>query len=68
MIALTLMLSWGKNFMWLTDLFINYVPLYNKFRTVSMTLVATGFGMTLLAILALKEVFAEKFVRIHGEE
>ena len=60
MIALTVMLSWGKNFMWLTDLFINYVPLYNKFRTVSMTLVATGFGMTLMAILALKEIFNEK--------
>lgn len=60
MIALTLMLSWGKNFMWLTDIFINYVPLYNKFRTVSMTLVATGFGIALLALLALKEVFAEK--------
>jgi hypothetical protein len=59
MIILTVMLSWGKNFMWLTDLFINYVPMYNKFRTVSMTLVATGFGMTLLAILALKEVFSE---------
>ena len=59
-IALTLMLSWGKNFMWLTDLFINYIPLYNKFRTVSMTLVASGFGITLIAILALKEVFAEK--------
>jgi hypothetical protein len=57
MIALTLMLSWGRNFMWLTDIFIDYVPLYNKFRTVSMTLVATGFGMTLMAILALKEVF-----------
>ena len=59
-IALTLMLSWGKNFMWLTDFFINYVPLYNKFRTVSMTLVATGFGIALMAILALKEVFDEK--------
>ena len=46
--------------MWFTDLFINYVPLYNKFRTVSMTLVAAGFGITLLAILALKEIFAEK--------
>lgn len=57
MIALTLMLAWGRNFMWLTDIFIDYVPLYNKFRTVSMTLVATGFGVTLLAILALKEVF-----------
>ncbi|MEI6751919.1 MAG: YfhO family protein [Paludibacter sp.] len=59
-IILTVMLSWGRNFMWLTDLFINYVPLYNKFRTVSMTLVASGFGITLMAILALKEVFAEK--------
>jgi len=60
MIALTLMLSWGKNFMWLTDLFINYFPMYNKFRTVSMTLVATGFGITLLGVLALKEVFSDK--------
>ena len=56
MILLTLMLSWGRNFMWLTDIFIDYVPLYNKFRTVSMTLVATGFGITLIAVLALKEI------------
>jgi len=60
MIALTLMLAWGKNFMWLTDIFVDYIPMYNKFRTVSMTLVATGFGITLMAILALKEVFDEK--------
>jgi len=60
MIGLTLMLAWGRNFMWLTDIFIDYVPLYNKFRTVSMMLVATGFGMTLMAVLALKEVFTEK--------
>lgn len=60
MIILTLMLSWGRNFMWLTDIFIDYVPMYNKFRTVSMTLVATGFGITLLAILALKEIFQGK--------
>ena len=60
MIALTLMLSWGKNFMWLTDIFIQYAPMYNKFRTVSMTLVATGFGITLMALLALKEVFSDK--------
>ncbi len=56
-ILLTLMLSWGKNFMWFTDMFIEHVPLYAKFRTVSMTLVATGFGITLMALLALKEVF-----------
>lgn len=57
MILLTMMLGWGKNLMWLTDFFINHVPMYNKFRTVSMTLVATGFGVTLLAFLALKEIF-----------
>lgn len=56
MIVLTLLLSWGRNFQWFTDLFIDYFPLYNKFRTVSMILVATGFGMTLIAILALKEI------------
>ncbi|MDD3077873.1 MAG: YfhO family protein [Paludibacter sp.] len=55
-ILLTLMLSWGHNFMWLTDIFIDHFPMYNKFRTVSMTLVATGFGITLVALLALKEV------------
>ncbi len=57
MIALTLLLSWGRNFQWFTDLFIDYFPLYNKFRTVSMILVATGFGITLIAVLALNEVF-----------
>lgn len=56
-IALTLMLAWGRNFQWLTDIFIEHVPLYNKFRTVSMTLVATGFGITLIAFLALKAIF-----------
>ncbi len=59
-IILTVMLSWGKNFMWLTDMFISYFPMYNKFRTVSMTLVATGFGMTLIAVLALKVVFTSE--------
>lgn len=59
-ITLTLMLSWGRNFMWLTDIFIDFVPMYNKFRTVSMTLVATGFSITLLALLALKKVLEFK--------
>jgi hypothetical protein len=56
MIILTLMLSWGRNFMWLTDIFVDHVPLYNKFRTVSMILVATGFGITLMAVLTVKEL------------
>lgn len=60
MIILTLMLSWGKNFPALTNFFIDYVPLYNKFRAVSMTLVATGLGIALLAFLALKEVYEGK--------
>ena len=55
-IILTIMLSWGKNFMSLTNFFIEYMPMYNKFRTVSMTLVAAGFGITLIALLALKKI------------
>ena len=37
--VLSLLLSWGKHFMWFTELFYHYVPLYKKFRAVSMTLV-----------------------------
>lgn len=46
------LLSWGRNFMPLTDFFIDYIPLYNKFRTVSMILVIAMFTIPLLAILA----------------
>ena len=49
-------LSWGKNFMPLTDFFIDYVPMYNKFRTVSSILVVAEFAIPLLAVLALKEI------------
>ncbi len=52
---LSILLSWGKNFMPLTDFFINYFPLYNKFRTVESILVIAEFCMPVLAILALKE-------------
>ena len=55
LLILTLMLSWGKNFMPLTDFFIDHVPMYNKFRTVSMMLVVSGFCVGLLAISGLKE-------------
>ncbi len=54
---LTVMLSWGKNMMWLTDWFIDYFPMYNKFRTVSSILVVAEFCMPLLAVLALKRIF-----------
>ncbi|MDR1729220.1 MAG: YfhO family protein [Prevotellaceae bacterium] len=58
-IVLTLMLSWGRNFMPLTDFFIDYIPLYNKFRTVSMILVATGLCMSIMAFLGLRAFLKE---------
>jgi hypothetical protein len=54
--VLSIMLSWGKNFMPLTDFFLDYIPGYNKFRAVSMTLVIAELAMPLLAILAVKKV------------
>ena len=53
---LSIMLSWGKNFMGLTDFFIDYVPMYNKFRTVSSILVVAEFTIPLLAALTIKEL------------
>lgn len=55
--ALSIMLSWGNNFMPLTEFFLHYVPGYNKFRAVSMTLVIADLTMPLLGVLALKELF-----------
>ncbi len=56
-VILAIMLSWGKNFMALSDLFIDYFPGYNKFRSVTFILVIVQFCMPLLGILALKEVY-----------
>jgi hypothetical protein len=50
----SIMLAWGSNFMWLTELFFNHVPLYNKFRAVSSILVVAEIAMPLLGFLALK--------------
>ena len=55
--VLSILLSWGKNFMGFTDFFLDYVPGYNKFRAVSMTLVIAEVCMPLLAFLALAEMF-----------
>jgi hypothetical protein len=54
---LSIMLSWGKNFMGFTDFFLDYVPMYAKFRTVASILVIAEFTIPLLAMLALKELF-----------
>lgn len=53
---LSILLSWGHNFMWFTNLFLDYVPMYSKFRTVASILVIAEFCIPLLAMLALKQI------------
>lgn len=55
----SILLSWGKNFMPLTDFFIDNVPMYNKFRAVSSILVIAEFCIPLLAALTLKEIIGK---------
>jgi len=50
---MSLMLAWGKNFMPLTDFFLDYFPAYNKFRAVSMILIIAEFTIPLLGFIAL---------------
>ncbi len=56
---LSITLAWGKNFMFLSDLFIDYFPGYNKFRTVSMILVIAELTIPLLAVLGLREIIVQ---------
>jgi hypothetical protein len=57
---LCLMLSWGKNFMGLTEFFIDHVPGYNKFRTVTIILVIVEFCLPLIAVLFLDQLWKER--------
>lgn len=57
---LSIVLAWGKNFSFLTDFFIDYVPLYDKFRAVSSILVIAEFTLPLLAILGLYAFYTDK--------
>ncbi|HKJ06822.1 MAG TPA: YfhO family protein, partial [Flavobacteriaceae bacterium] len=56
-----IVLSWGHNFDVVTNFFINYVPLYNKFRAVSSIQVIAELVVPILAILALKNWFSKKY-------
>lgn len=56
MTILSILLAWGRNFEWFTDLFIYNVPLYNKFRAVESILVVAEFTMPLLGLMALREI------------
>ena len=56
---LSILLSWGRNFMPFTDFFLDYIPMYAKFRTVASILVIAEFTIPLLAMLALKKLVEE---------
>ena len=55
-----ILMSWGKNFQFLTDFFIDYIPLYNKFRAVSSFQVIAELCIPLLGFLAIREFFFSK--------
>ena len=56
---LSILLSWGRNFMPFTNFFLDYIPMYSKFRTVASILVIAEFTIPLLAMMALKKVVDE---------
>lgn len=63
--VLSVMLAWGRNFMPLTDFFIDYIPMYAKFRAVESILVVAEFTIPLLAMLGLKE-FVERTLALRA--
>ena len=66
--VLSVALSWGHKMMWLTDLFIDHFPLYNKIRTVASILLIDEFTMPLLAALALQKIVTTPdFFKLHSK-
>ncbi len=55
------LLSWGNHFMWFTRLWFEYVPMYNKFRTVSMALVVLQVTLPMLGFYVLDKILKEKY-------
>ena len=53
---MSIFLAWGKNMMWLTELFFNYFPMYNKFRAVESILVVAEIAMPLLGFMGLQKI------------
>lgn len=58
--AFSITLAWGRNMMWLTELFFDYFPMYNKFRAVESILVVAEVTMPLLGLLALQRIVERK--------
>ncbi len=67
-IVFALLLSWGKNLSFLTDFFIDYVPLYNKFRAVSSIQVIMEIAIPVLAVLALQKFFFDDKITLKQKE
>lgn len=66
--ALSIFLSWGKNWMGLTNFFLDYFPMYNKFRAVSSILVVAEFTIPLLAILGLKKIIEKPSIVLENKK
>jgi len=58
---LLLLLSFGSNFPYISDIFFNYLPGYNKFRAVESILAVLGLLVPFLAILAIQEAQEGKY-------
>lgn len=65
--VLAICLSWGKNMIWLTEIFVNHFPAYAKFRTVASMLVVVEFCIPLLACMVIMQIIRDKdwFKRYH---
>ena len=64
----SIILSWGRNFEGVTNFFIEYVPLYNKFRAVSSIQVIAELCVPILAVLGLKEFFSKESSKLEKQE
>lgn len=64
----SILLSWGSNFMWFTELFAKYFPMYTKFRAVESILVVAEITIPLLGFLALKEIMDQKAANTYDKK
>jgi hypothetical protein len=59
--VIVIFLAWGNHFMWFTKLWFNYIPMYNKFRTVSMALIVLQVTLPMLGFYVLDRILNEKY-------
>ena len=64
----SIILSWGRNFEFVTNFFIDYIPLYNKFRAVSSIQVIAELCVPILGVLGVKELFSSKRLKVEKYE